>query len=91
MHFVHFGLESGMVFKGTTGVSEHFLSFQFQMNKNEVEICEFEKYLKKIFVCSLIYEMMTKFLPEGQVRKTGMGFRGLVWKRVWKMTRFGLK
>ena len=52
--FVHFGLESGMVFKGTTGVSEHFLSFQFQMNKNEVEICEFEKYLKKIFVCALI-------------------------------------
>ena len=53
MHFVHFGLESGMVFKGTIyGSVWAYLSFQFQMNKNEVEICEFEMHLKKIF-CAL--------------------------------------
>ena len=50
MHFVHFGLESGicMIFEGTTGVSERIsVPFQFQMNKNEVEICEFEIHVKK--------------------------------------------
>ena len=40
--FAHFGLISGMV------------SFQFQMNKNEIEICEFQMHLKKSFVCALI-------------------------------------
>ena len=36
--------------------------------------------------------MITEFLPKRQVWKaTGMGFRGLVWKRVWKITQFGLK
>ena len=55
IRFVHFGLESGMVFEGTIyGSDWAYLSFQFQMNKNEVEICEFEMYLKKIFVCALI-------------------------------------
>ena len=32
--FVHFSLESGMVFEGTTGESWTYLSFQLQMNKN---------------------------------------------------------
>ena len=42
IYFAYFGLESGMVFEGTTGVYERsYLSFQFQMNKNEVEIYEF--------------------------------------------------
>ena len=36
--FLHFSLESGMVFEGTTGVYERtYLSFQFQMNKKERE------------------------------------------------------
>ena len=43
IHFVHFGLESAMVFKGTTGVYELIiLSFQFQMSAKEREICEFD-------------------------------------------------
>ena len=37
IHFAHFGLESGMVFEGTTGVNERYLSFQFQMSKKERE------------------------------------------------------
>ena len=48
--FAHFGLESGMVFGGTTGMYERIiLSFQFQMNKKEREICEFKLDLKNFF------------------------------------------
>ena len=55
MHFAHFGLQSGMVFGGTTGVQlRTYLSFQFQMSKKEREICEFEMDLKNFFVCALI-------------------------------------
>jgi len=44
IHFADFGLESGMVFKGTTGVYERIYRWcQFQMSKKEREICEFEK------------------------------------------------
>ena len=53
IHFAQFGLESGMVFEGTTGVYER-LSFQFQMSKKEREIYEFEMNLKNFFVCALI-------------------------------------
>ena len=36
--FLHFSLESGMVFEGTTGVYERtYLSIQFQMNMKERE------------------------------------------------------
>ena len=38
IHFAHFGLESGMVYEGTTGVYEPILLFQFQMN-TEKESC----------------------------------------------------
>ena len=49
IRFAHCGLESGMVFEGTTRVCE-----RFQMNNKEVEICEFEMHLKNFFVCALI-------------------------------------
>ena len=48
IHFVHFGLESGWAFEGTTEV---FLLFQFQMSKKEREICEFEMDLNNFCVC----------------------------------------
>ena len=35
-----------------------YLLFQFQMNKNEIEICEFEMHLNFYFVCALIYKVM---------------------------------
>ena len=40
IHFADFGLESGMVFEGTTGVYEHICHklLQFQMTKKEREI-----------------------------------------------------
>ena len=54
VHFANFGLESRMVFEGTTGVYERkYLSFLFQ---KEREICEFEMNLKHFFVCALIYK-----------------------------------
>ena len=36
--FDHYGLKSGMVFKGTTRAYKRILSFQFQMNKRDREI-----------------------------------------------------
>ena len=48
--FAHFGLESDMIFKGTTGVHERIYFFQFQMSKKEREICEFEMDFKKSFL-----------------------------------------
>ena len=42
--------ETGMVFEGTMGTYERIdILFQFQMNKKELEICEFEMHLKKYF------------------------------------------
>ena len=82
-----------MVFKGTTGMYERInLWFQFPINKNETEMCEFEAHLKNIFVCALDLHVsnddIISFLRPGL--KTGMDFRGLVRKWMWKMTSFGL-
>ena len=52
IHFARFGLESGMVFEGTTGVYE-LLSFQFQMSKKEREICEFKRIWGIVFFFEL--------------------------------------
>ena len=51
----------GYGFRGNYG-SVHewtFLSFQFQMNKNEVEICEFEMHLDNFFCLRSNLVMMT--------------------------------
>ena len=48
--FAHFGLESGMAFKGTTGVYERIYFFQFQMSKKEREQYEFEMDFRKSFL-----------------------------------------
>ena len=54
LDFSHFSLDSGMFFKETEG-NVHmyvwtYLSFPFQMNKKEREICEFEMGFKKSFL-----------------------------------------
>ena len=51
IHFAHFGLESDMVFKGTTGVNERIYQFKFQMSKKERETWEFERGLKNFLAC----------------------------------------
>ena len=50
IHFAYFGLESDMFCEGTTSVYEHIILLsQFQMNKKETEICQFERLLKNFF------------------------------------------
>ena len=51
IHFADFGLESGMVFDGTTGVYERIYHklLQFQMTKKEREIWE-SKWIWRIFL-----------------------------------------
>ena len=47
----------GYVFRGNYG-SVHewtYLAFQFQMNKDEIEICEFEMHLEIFFVFALTW------------------------------------
>ena len=47
----------GYGFQGNYG-SVHewmYLSFQFQMNKNEIEMCEFEMHLENFFVSALTW------------------------------------
>ena len=44
----------GYGFRGNYGSVWTYLSFQFQVTKNEIEICEFEMHLKNFFVCVLI-------------------------------------
>ena len=55
IHFAHFGLESGIVFEGTTECMNVFIiSIMFQMRKKEREIWEFEMDLNNFCVCALI-------------------------------------
>ena len=79
--------------KGPVGFSRELREWfpEFQMNKNEIEICEFEMRLNTFFVCALIWVTLWHNFCLKARRKTGMDFRGLVWKRVWKITCFGLK
>ena len=44
----------GYGFQGNYGSVWKYLSFQFKMNKKEIEICQIEMHLKKFFVCALI-------------------------------------
>ena len=44
--FAHFGLESAMAFKGTTGVDEGIVRFKFQIGKKETE-----RFYIYIYIC----------------------------------------
>ena len=55
IHFAHFGLESGMVFEGTTGVYERIYRFE-ERNRN-MRIRNVN--LEKCFICALILAIMT--------------------------------
>ena len=65
IHFAHFGLESGMVFEGTTG--DERTSFLFQMSKKEREICEFETNLRNFFCLHFNLSNVNIISPKGQV------------------------
>ena len=82
--FAHFGLESGMVFEGTTGVYERIYRFNW-VSKNE-KYANSKWMLRNLFWCCA---NLNNFL---QARyENGRGFLGQVGKRVWEMTGFGLK
>ena len=54
IHFAHFGLESGWVFEGSTGVHEHFYRFNSKWVRKKENICEFQIDLNNFCVCALI-------------------------------------
>ena len=54
IHITHFGLESGMVFEGTTGAYEHIYRFNSKLIR-KIEICEFEMHLTKCLL-ALLYK-----------------------------------
>ena len=90
IHFAPFGLESGMVFEGTTGVHERIYRF------NSVWVRKKEKYANRnefeqfqVSPSNPSNDNIISAWTPGL--KTGMDFRGLVWKRVWKITFFVLK
>ena len=57
--FAYFGLESGMVFKETTGVYERIYYFNSKWVRKR-EICEFEMVFSQIFfIAVLIYVQST--------------------------------
>ena len=72
IHFAHFGLESGMVLEGTTGLTglyERLYRFNSRRvrKKENVKDMRIRNGLLEGFVCALIYVMITKVLPKGQV------------------------
>ena len=52
--FAHFGLESGMVFEGTTGVYERIYRFNFKWVRKKEKYLNFEMDLRNFFVCTLL-------------------------------------
>ena len=46
---------SGIGYGFSRELRETYLSFQFQMNKNEIEMCEFEMHLENFFVSALTW------------------------------------
>ena len=54
IHFAHFGLESGMVFEGTTEYMHVFIVSIPNEQESWREICEFNMDLNNFFVCALI-------------------------------------
>ena len=75
-----FRSEIGYGFRGNYRSVWTYLSFQFQLNNKEVEICEFQMHAMQ---CSNLKKWWHNCSPD-------MDFRGLVWKRVRKMTFLGL-
>ena len=49
INFAHFGLESGMVFKGTTGV---YVSIPYEQERKRY--ANSKRFLRNLFVCVLI-------------------------------------
>ena len=64
--FAHFGLESGMVFEGTTGVYERIYRFNSKLVRKKEKYAN-SKWLSRIFCLRSNLSNDNKFLPKGQV------------------------
>ena len=79
-----------MVFKGTTRAYKRICLFNSNWISREREV-------SKIYHSSwIVSNSLLRYWCEAQLRynnglKTGLDFRGQVWKRVWKMVYFGQK
>ena len=51
MHFVHFGMKSGMVFEGTTGVNERIYPFNSKRLGKKEKYTNSKWILRKPFGC----------------------------------------
>ena len=80
----HFGLESGMVFKGTTGVYERIYCFISKWIRKKEKYANSKWILRNLFCCwsNLSNHDIISKRPGLRV---GMNFRGQVWKLVWKL------
>ena len=87
IHFAHFGLESGMVFEGTTGVCERIYRFNPKWVRKKEKYAN-SKWIWRIFCLRSNPSNDNIISAKRPGLKTGMDFRGPVWKRVWKITFF---
>ena len=81
IHFAHFGLE------GATGKYQRVYRFNSKWVRKKEKVCEFDECRFEESFClrsNLSNDNVIFALWRGL--KTGMDFRGLVWKRVWKIT-----
>ena len=84
MDFAHFGLESGMVFEGTTVQYERIYRFSSKwVRKRNMRI--WNGFLE-VFFCCRSNLSNDDIISKRSGLKMGMDFRGQFWKRVWKMT-----
>ena len=85
IHFAHFSSGIGYGFWGNYGSVWTYLLRQIQMNKKEIEIYQLWNAFEEMFC------LCPNLSNDDIGLKTGMDFRGQVWKQMWKMTFFGLK
>ena len=87
IHFAHFGLQSRMVFEGTTGVYERIYHVNSKWVRKKEKHAN-SKWIWRMFCLCSYLSNDSNFCPQAR-SKMGMDCRSLVWKRSWKITFFG--
>ena len=82
--FAQFVLESGVVFEGTTGVYERIYRFNSKWVRKKEKYAN-SKWIWRIFCLRSNLGNDNIISANRPGLKTGMDFRGLVWKLVWKI------
>ena len=89
IHFAHFGLQSRMVFEGTTGEYERIYHVNSKWVRKKEKHAN-SKWIWGMFCLCSYLSNDSNFCPQAR-SKMGMDCRSLVWKRSWKITFFGPK